>query len=317
MSDINTFNLFNLVNEQLNSETADQAAHMPPLPEDAGEFLGKLSMLQGVPVHYLIPNERFLQLTEVEINVDGNNNMIKEGASLKGADAKKIIVERGALRLFYVDPEWVQCLLNGALSIADDDDKELLRKAMEGKFAALVHYNEVKEQVKNQINGLYTPKEYEYELKKRLAERNLVYNDPSPTQAQQEWTYTGFIIRSSVISAWTGVEIVASGTIGKKNNQALRVVRVDKLADNTVLCICEGVITEVEITQPAETIYLDTRQLSLTHVPQRGDDGVLDINKIVNPTSHLRHSKMADSATLTSILLSKPLKTKLTITRNR
>jgi hypothetical protein len=315
MNDISTFNLFEMVNKELSSTTADPAAHMPALPEDVGEFLGKLSILQGVPVHYLIPNERFLQLSDVEIVVDKHNNILKEGAAANSADARKIIVERGALKLFYLDPEWIQCLLNGALSIADDDDKKLLSKAMEGKYAALVHYNQVKDQIKKQINGRYTPKEYEEELKKRLTGRNLVYGNPAPTDAQKDWAYTGFIIRSSVISSWTGVEVIASGTIGKKTNQPLRVVRVDKLADNTVLCICEGTITDVEITQPAETIYLDTRQLNLPGVPQRGN-GILDINKIVNPTPHLLNSEMKNSAALTEKLLSKPLKTKLKIIRN-
>lgn len=315
MKDIRSFNLFDMVNDQLNSTTADPAAHMPPLPEDVGEFLGKLSMLQGVPVHYLIPNERFLQLTEVEINVDRHNKIVADHLVAGRADVQKITVERGALKLFYIDPEWVQCLLNGALSIADDDDVKLLTKAMEGNFAALVHYNEVKDQVKKQINGRYTPAEYENELKERLKQRNLVYGNPSPTDAQKNWSYTGFIIRSSVISTWTSVEIIAKGTIGKETDKALRVVRLDKLANNTVLCICEGVITEVEITQPAETIYLDTTQLQMGHVPQR-NNGVLDITKIINPTPHLLNSKMADSATLTNTLLSKPLKTKLTIKRN-
>ena len=119
------------------------------------------------------------------------------------------------------------------------------------------------------------------------------------------------------MSTWTGVEVVARGTIGKAKDQPLRVVRVDKLADNTVFCICEGIITEVEITQPAETIYLDTKQLKLASVPQRGNNGVLDISKIINPTPHLLHSKMENSAVFTENLLSKPLKTKLTIIRKK
>ncbi|MEO7216114.1 hypothetical protein [Mucilaginibacter sp.] len=311
MSEPISFNLFADVKTKLDKPATTPT---PPLPDTAGEFLGKLSMLQGVPVHYLIPNERFLQINEVVVNLNKFGNIIPEESAENAASTIKI--EQGALKLFYIDPEWVQCLLNGALSVSADDGKELLGMAMKGDFAALVHYNEVKDGILRQISNRYTPAELEEELKKRLEERNLVYKSPTPSVAQTDWRYSGFIIRSSIISSWTGVEVIASGKLKETDTTVSprRVIRVDKLANNTVLCICEGIITDVEITQPGETIYMDTKQLT-TGAPQRERIGVLDISKIINPTPHLLHSQVENSAKLTESLLSKPLKTKLTITR--
>lgn len=283
------FNLFNLVSERLRI-AGETEKYMPPVPEEVSSFLGKLSMLEGVPLYNIIPSDKYLPKEETEN------------------------IEKGALRLFYLDPEWVAGLLSGALSLAGDTDNVLLTKAMDGIYAAEVHYNDTKEKIKRQITGLYTPAAFEEQLKARLAQKHLVYGDPSPTPAQSNWLYTGFFIRSSIISTWTSVEIVAKGTYDASEPVPRRVVKLEKLAHDTIFCICEGNITEIEITQPPETIHFDNKRLG-KNPPMRSATGVLDISEIVKPRGLLMLGDGPTSAKLATKLLSEPLKSKLTITR--
>ncbi|MGH7121737.1 MAG: hypothetical protein ACREFP_22560 [Acetobacteraceae bacterium] len=77
---------------------------MPALPEDARTWLGRLTLLYGVPFQYLVPDEKMLQAE--------------------------------SLRFFYVDPLWMEALFDGALSIGRPEDvRRLLNKAMAGTYA--------------------------------------------------------------------------------------------------------------------------------------------------------------------------------------
>ncbi len=87
-----TTNLFDALHEEgTRNNILDQA---PLLPEDTRRWLGRLTLLYGVPFQYLVPDERMLP-TE-------------------------------SLRFFYVDPVWMEALLGGALSIGPPADVRLL-----------------------------------------------------------------------------------------------------------------------------------------------------------------------------------------------
>ena len=98
-----TANLFAALHESDTRNTIlDRAA--PPLPEDARTWLGRLTLLYGVPFQYLVPDERMLQPE--------------------------------SLRFFYVDPLWMAALFDGALSIGRPEDvRLLLNKAMSGAYS--------------------------------------------------------------------------------------------------------------------------------------------------------------------------------------
>lgn len=81
----------------------DRAAPLP-LPEDTRTWLGRLTLLYGVPFQYLVPDEKMLQSE--------------------------------SLRFFYVDPLWMAALFDGALSIGRPEEvRLLLNKAMAGTYA--------------------------------------------------------------------------------------------------------------------------------------------------------------------------------------
>jgi len=305
------FNLFNLVSDKL-VDPKYAREHTPPIPEEVVNFLGKLSMLDGVPIHNIITTDKYLPKEDINLEDEHGKLVLVNNMPQK--------IEKGALRLFYIDPEWVECLLNGALSIAadttdaNDTNELLLSRAMDGVYAAQVHYNETKEKIKRQITGLYSPEQFEKQLSDRLFENNLVYGKPDPTPAQSNWLYTGFFIRSSIISTWKGVEVIAKGTYDAQPPVPRRVVKVEKVAADTLFCICEGNITDVEIVQPPETIHFDKKQLG-NNPPMRSTAGVLDIAKIVK-AQVTQSNDVPSSAEFAKKLLSLPLRSKLTINRN-
>jgi hypothetical protein len=290
-NDTNRLNLFDTVSKRLAEEKSE--AFMPAIPDEVTTFLGKLSMLDGVPIHNIIPHESYLPIKSF---IDGQTR-----------------VEQGGFKFFYIDPEWIAALLNGALSIADDNDELLLQEAMLGKYAARVYYNETKEKIKRQIAGLYTPDEFEAQLTARLKQKGL--DSPAPTIAQQNWNYTGFFIRSAIIENWTGVQIIAKGTYGSGEAIPRRVVKTEKIARDTIFCICEGTITEIEITQPPEAIHFDKDMLPGITL-RSGNTGVLDINKLVASKANLLEGNLNTSAAFAMQALSKPAKATLTINRS-
>src|SRR5258708_35921884 len=94
-----TINLFKDLHEKRDG-ILDQ---VPPIPEDTKTWLGRLTLLYGVPFQYLVPDER-----------------------MRAAES---------LRFFYVDPLWMEALLDGALSIGRSQDVlTLLNKTMAGTY---------------------------------------------------------------------------------------------------------------------------------------------------------------------------------------
>ncbi|TKC06792.1 hypothetical protein FA048_16475 [Pedobacter polaris] len=278
-----SYNLFTEVSKVLKGK--DKAINMPPVPKQVSDFLGKLGALEEVPMHNLIIDNKYLPL--------GRENN----------------AEKGCIKLFALDPEWIECLINGALSLADENDQLILGEAMTGKYTAEFYYNEATEKVKKQIIGQYLPEKFEEELKNRLENNGVKYEDKTPTANQSNWKYTGFFIRSSIVSTWKGVEIIAYGKSDttEKIDKKLQVVKLEQISYDIIYCICEGLIEKIEIIQPAETIHFDTSRIDI--VKRSGNDGVLNISEIA------KKNGFKDSAMLAEKLLAIPYKTELTIDR--
>ncbi|MGV3588906.1 MAG: hypothetical protein ACO1OF_18010 [Adhaeribacter sp.] len=308
------FDLFEGVTAQLNRTDRDVFQDMPEIPQAVRLFLGQISLLQGIPLHYLIPDEKFIPKTTVTTSVSGDETEI----------------EKGSIRLFMLDKEWIECLLDGALSIGNVSDREiLLAKAMAGNYAAEVFYTDTKEKIKKQLYGLYTPSDYETILNQKLADKHIQLFDngqPKPTESQNNWRYSGFIMRSAIIAQWVGVQVVAAGRGSDENGNKLetitplQVVRFERLAPDTIFCICEGIITNIEITQPAETIHFGVSEDSSgkykvqnNPIPFKNTAGVIDIEALQGLLPGRASGKLPfnDSANFANNMLSKPLKVKM------
>lgn len=83
------------------------------IPLVAKDFLTSLYTLEGIPISYVIPDEKYLEK---------NND------------------KAGVLSLFYIDPDWIEALLDGALSIGRlQDTTSILEDLMLEKY---MHHTE-------------------------------------------------------------------------------------------------------------------------------------------------------------------------------
>jgi hypothetical protein len=198
------FNVFEKLRERdYQNQILDRA---PAIPEAVKRWLGRVSLLYGVPFSYLVADEKLLAPE--------------------------------SLRFFYFDPNWLACLLDGALSLGRSADARLLLgKAMAGNFLA-----EVIQEAKT--------------IRPQLQGKTI-----EPTPAQGTWQLTGFLLRSTVVAGWRGLEIQAYADTEEPDpgeqasRQPLPLLRLERLANDVLFGLVEGLLKQLVITQPAEHLH--------------------------------------------------------------
>ena len=160
------------------------AAQMPPAMLDeifaeVASWLGRLVLLYGVPFNYLIPDEALLP--------------------------------KGSLRFFFVDPIWIQSLVQGACSVGSNGYGDtFIDKAMNqlqpnqpvGKDQASLANKKaagIRDQLRWQHEAVPVPEE----------------------EAWLDWPLTGFLLRSPVVEGWRGLEMMAYRNLTDPEKQAL------------------------------------------------------------------------------------------------
>jgi len=201
------------------------------VPEDVTAWLGRLVLLYGVPFPYLVPDEDMLP--------------------------------RESIRFFYLDPIWIQCLVQGACSVGNTGyGDSLIDRAMNswvqpnqsGSEDRGVVVNKaaasVRDRLRMQYEGVVLP----------------------PESEDLDWPLTGFLLRSSVVDGWRGLEIMAyqmtdeqKSAWAEKNAQekiemrksfpALKPLRIEQLARDVMLGIFNGQIGQLVIRQPQEGLH--------------------------------------------------------------
>jgi hypothetical protein len=202
------------------------------VPEDAGidipadmlEWLTQLRLLYGIPFNYLVPR----------------------------AD----LLPRESIRFFYIDRNWTDRLVDGALSV--------------GKIATreYAHHQALNPAVIAELD------KHERLLRHVLREGS----DTTPPETVYTGDITGFLLRSSVVSRYPGMEIKAYpqfedngdpvdlSPIFEGNPSAvaqLRTLRIERLAPNVLICLFAGIPKLIRLEEPREGIQFgvdgDTR----------------------------------------------------------
>ena len=169
------------------------------VPDDVREWLGRLLLLYRVPFNYLVSDERMLP--------------------------------NDSIRFFFLDPGWLNCLLQGACSVGRASSRDEL----------------VDQELRNNF--------LRYAI---MASRKI--RDPQAGDGKGDWTQlTGFLLRSPVVEGWQGLEMRAwgwsEGGDGAKKEVELQPLRIDRLAPDMVLCIFDGKLKRIEIKQPPEGMH--------------------------------------------------------------
>jgi hypothetical protein len=167
-----------------------------------------------------------------------------------------------SIRFFYLDPGWIKCLLEGACSVGRSSTvDELLDQHLRNQF----------------LN---------YAGKKAREVR-------AGQKGDLRWPLTGFLMRSLIVDGWQGVEMKAAGVDGRGNRiDRLEPLRIDRLSPEIMLCIFNGKVTEIEITQPPEDLHFGAsaagnnayQKIRLRKVFPAGASGD-DIDKSVVPAT--------------------------------
>ncbi|MGE0683356.1 MAG: hypothetical protein AB7P69_20955 [Candidatus Binatia bacterium] len=140
----------------------------PDIPEEVTSWLGRLVLLYGVPFQYLMPEEDMLP--------------------------------RESLRFFFLDPIWMQCLVQGACSIGSNGYGD---RIIDSAMNAWVQPNQPDEKTQASLANKKAAG-----VRDRLRKQ---YEDvPLPAKdAWLDWPLTGFLLRSAVVEGWRGLEVMA------------------------------------------------------------------------------------------------------------
>ena len=182
-------------NEPITGSKQTPANEQVRITDDLIEWIARLVLLYPVPFHYLVPHQSLLPAE--------------------------------SLRFFHLDDNWVNALVDGALSIAVrnlDAQRAASRAELQAALSKIV-----------------------YQHRLRLQGKNPEWN---PTERYMETPKSGFLLRSRVVSGWPGVEVTAKTTAA---DQTLpKILRFDQISEGVLFCLARGAIQEVTFREPRE-----------------------------------------------------------------
>lgn len=176
----------------------------PEIPATVQNWLGQALLLYGVPFQYLVPAEAMLP--------------------------------QESIRFFYLNPEWINCLLQGACSVGrTSETDELADQILRARFF------DVSQELAAKLRS---------DAKKQAdSRRGQPEQGTTPTLG---WPLSGYLMRSEAVETWIGLESTA---LSKKDQPLLQILRMDRLAPDILLCIYNGFVTDIEVKQPPEAVH--------------------------------------------------------------
>lgn len=166
-------------------------------------WLARLCLLYNVPFVNLVPDARMLP--------------------------------RESLRLFSVDPNYLDALASGAMSAGVQTSRDTQLQTLVGPT------------VLSRVGGTLRSVRYELEGQAAPPMAAAAEGPPGPPPSA---TMTGLLLRSSLVSGWPGLEVRAYSTQDRLS--PLKLVRMDRIAPDVLLCLFPSAPTRVEISEPKE-----------------------------------------------------------------
>lgn len=169
--------------------------------EDIAQFTSRLSLLYGIPFKYLVPDARMLPAESI--------------------------------RFFIVDPNWINAIVDGALSLGRISSSDAH------------HDTAIKETALTKCHGMACND------RRRQLKRTSVAVDEEPH-------YHGFLMRSAVVAGWPGLEVRAYAD--SAGTEIVDMVRMDRIAEDILLCLFAARFEKVHIHEPKEGINFGATQ---------------------------------------------------------
>lgn len=163
---------------------------------DLVEWLARLVLLYPVPFHYLVPHPQLLPPESI--------------------------------RFFHLDDNWVDSLVDGALSLAVS--------ALNGKDLA----------ARADLQKTLSKIVYQHRL--RLQGKNPEWD---PSERYMETPKSGFLMRSNIVTGWPGVEVTVT-TKAPPSKTLPDILRYERIADGVLFCLVRGSLNQIVFREPRE-----------------------------------------------------------------
>ena len=206
-----------LVGARRQEEADDRVDPDGVVPPDVVRFLARLRLLEAVPFNYLVPDETTLPLESI--------------------------------RFFYVDRNWLDALVDGALSVGTVNSAD-----------------------SEQLQSLHTVIRAEVDTAERMVrmkDADLPAVDVAGRPIGVAGPMTGFLLRSKLVSGWPGMHVRAYSTDTRPDNKTIpdmdtspdrvRLLRMERLAPAVLLVLFDGVPAVVHLEEPRAGIQFGVR----------------------------------------------------------
>lgn len=183
-----------------------------------------------------------------------------------------------SIRFFCLDQNWTGEYVKGALSVGRASRGDACRDQVKWQVTAPA--------VRQQLPGVRLGRMHENH-KQGFGEE--AWNSTSGHQ-------TGFLMRSVLVRRWKGLEIT-----GRNGDKTLAILRMETLSDDIVLCIFDGVLTDLVIAEPQTGLRFGAPDTSgVIHVRSTREDDTFgkDTGKTVNFNSFVNEQGKVDVAGL-------------------
>jgi hypothetical protein len=183
------------------------------LPDLIVSWLARTALLEGVPFSNLVPDERMLPVESV--------------------------------RFFYVDPNWIDALIDGALSAGIQTSRDSLLQQI------------LRDPLHDAVDAAL--------LELRDTMRGVPVTPPTALGSM-----TGFILRSALVAGWPGLEVRAYAA----GEEPMKPLRLDRVAPGVMIGIYPDVPVRLEFDEPSEGLVfgIEDDGVSLRYLP--GTEGV-------------------------------------------
>jgi hypothetical protein len=194
------------------------------VPRALQDWLARLMLLYGIPFASLVPHEAMLPPESI--------------------------------RFFHLDMNWIEALVDGALSIGRNQAPPAQRSVAAHVDAAM--RPALQEQAKLHAAGMRA--------------RALGVTAP----AGQMKVVTGFLLRSSVVREFPGLGVTAYDAVAE-GSSLLALLRTERLGPRAevLLCLVDGLIARVDLHEPPEHLHYGIRDYAVAH-------GTVTANKMVH-----------------------------------
>lgn len=143
------------------------------------------------------------------------------------------MLPENSIRFFYIDQNALDALIEGALSIGIQSSRD-------------IHYQQIfKDTIRNTTKKLI------------LKEREKLLGSNSTINADVTGTMSGFLLRSTIVSNFPGLEVKAFANITTgEPKDPINLLRMDRLFPDVLLCIFPSTPAWIQITEPSEGLGL-------------------------------------------------------------